>query len=145
MAGDVELNPGPIMTCLNIGHINARSLVNEEKFEEISSFIFQKNFELFAITETWLNNQISNDDLCIPGFHAIVRKDRPNTRGGGVALYITQSLAFKRRNDLENNNLELLWVEVKYINKPYYAEFVIERQITLCKMYQFFGIPYKVL
>ena len=113
MAGDVELNPGPIMTCLNIGHINARSLVNEEKFEEISSFIFQKNFELFAITETWLNNQISNDDLCIPGFHAIVRKDRPNTRGGGVALYITQSLAFKRRNDLENNNLELLWVEVK--------------------------------
>ena len=34
-------------------------------------------------------------------------------RGGGVALYATHSLAVKRRNDLENDDIEMLWVEIK--------------------------------
>jgi hypothetical protein len=42
MAGDIELNPGPKMSCLTIGHINARSLFNEEKFEEMSSLFWTR-------------------------------------------------------------------------------------------------------
>ena len=34
-------------------------------------------------------------------------------RGGGVAVYALQSLAVKKRYDLENNMLELLWIEIK--------------------------------
>jgi hypothetical protein len=42
MAGDIELNPGPKMSCLTIGHINARSLANEETFENISSLFWKR-------------------------------------------------------------------------------------------------------
>ena len=89
MAGDIELNPGPKMSCLTIGHINARSLANEEKFEEISSFILDKSFDLFAVSETWLDNKSSDESLHIPGYYSIIRKDRSGMSGGGVASYST--------------------------------------------------------
>ncbi|XP_028412551.1 uncharacterized protein LOC114535443 [Dendronephthya gigantea] len=72
-----------------------------------------KSFDLFAVSETWLHNNSSDEHLHIPGYYSIIRKDRSGMRGGGVALYIAQSLAFKRQNDLENIDLDLLWVEIK--------------------------------
>jgi hypothetical protein len=36
LSGDIETNSGPPQNLtLNVGHINARSLNNEEKFDEI--------------------------------------------------------------------------------------------------------------
>ena len=37
-------------------------------------------------------------------------------RGGGVALYACRQLAVKRRHDLESDNVELLWGEIKLQN-----------------------------
>ena len=113
LCGDVELNPGPSIESLLIGHINARSLCDENKFDEISMYITEKNFDLFAISESWLNDNSFVDFLGIPGFHPIFRKDRQQTRGGGVALFASDSLFIKRRSDLEFTDLEVLWVEIK--------------------------------
>jgi len=63
-------------------------------------------------SETWLNDRTSNDSLSIVGYHSIIRKDRIGARGGGVA-YVDDSLTVKRRNDLEFNDIEMLWVEIK--------------------------------
>jgi hypothetical protein len=54
-AGDIEQNPRPKRSQLNLGHINARSLAIEDKFDEISSYILNESFDLFAVSETWLN------------------------------------------------------------------------------------------
>jgi hypothetical protein len=113
IAGDIERNPGPKVGSLLVGHINARSIAIEDKFDEISSFILDKEFDIFAVSETWLNSKIPNDHLGISGYYPIFRKDRLNMRGGGVAVYALQSLAVRRRYDLENNMLELLWIEIK--------------------------------
>ena len=108
IAGDIELNPGPKTSYFTLGHINARSLVKDDKFDEISSFILDKKFDLFAISETWFDCKISNESYYISGYCPIVRKDRRNMRGGVVALYETQSLAVKRRNDLVEIKLHKL-------------------------------------
>ena len=39
-------------------------------------------------------------------------RNRPHGRGGGVAFYLADYLAFNRRLDLEIPALELLWSEV---------------------------------
>ena len=116
LSGDVELNPGPKDNFLSLGHINARSLNIEDKFDEISLFITSKEIDLFGISETWLNNNSLTDNTCIPGYHPLFRKDRQNSRGGGVALFASEFLNVKRRSDLENDDLELLWVEIEIYN-----------------------------
>ena len=112
LCGDVELNPGPKIESLSLGHINARSLNIEDKFEEISLYVLEKKIQLFGISETWLNDNSPVDQFCIPGY-SLVRKDRQNMQGGGVALYVSDFLIVKRRCDLENGELELLWIEIK--------------------------------
>ena len=72
LAGDVEVNPGPLRNLtLNIGHINARSLNVEDKFDEISTLVLDQNLDIFAVSETWLNHSIASDSLSIDGFLSI--------------------------------------------------------------------------
>ena len=103
MTGDIELNLGPKRSQLTLGHINARSFAIEDKFDEISSYILNESFDLFAVSETWLDKRTHSETLHISGYHSIIRKDRLYSRGGGVALYVKQAFAFKRRSDLEND------------------------------------------
>ena len=110
LANDVELNPGPFKS-LKFGHLNCRSLNNEDKFNELSFIVKDYNFHIFALTETWLNNNISSDNFKIPGFNPIIRLDREGRVGGGVALFAVDSLVVKRRHNLEIVGLEFLWVE----------------------------------
>ena len=101
MCSDIELNPGTNCSiALNVEHLNARSInisrsdsniVN--KFEEITSVIFRENFHIFAITETWLKESISNELYNLPGYYPLFRLDRSdNRRAGGVALYVVMNL-----------------------------------------------------
>lgn len=41
--------------------------------------------DIFAITETHLDNTVKGDDLLITGYHTPIRKDR--IRGGGAVLH----------------------------------------------------------
>ena len=50
--------------------------------------------------------------LSIINFNEPFRCDR-ETIAGGVAIYVKESVTCKRRHDLEINNLECIWVEIK--------------------------------
>lgn len=72
----------------------------------------QNQFHIFGLSETWLNSSVSNDSFCVPGYCPLVCLDRPHGKhGGGVAFYVSSSVGFKRRHDLEINELEVLWIE----------------------------------
>ena len=49
MSNDVELNPGPFF---KFGHLNARSLNRDDKFDEISELVKENGFDVFTVTET---------------------------------------------------------------------------------------------
>ena len=70
IAGDIELNPGPkgtpdlIENVLSIYHGNIRSLRN--KINYIANLI--EEFDIVFVTETHLNNQITDDEIAISGY-----------------------------------------------------------------------------
>lgn len=55
---------------------------------------------------------IGNDTILIENFLPPFRKDRSDRIGGGVAIYVRETLACKQRQDLEINGLEAKWVEI---------------------------------
>ena len=42
----------------------------------------------------------------------MLRKDR-NRHGGGIAVYVADWLKVTRRSDLEMDNIELIWLELR--------------------------------
>ena len=47
----------------------------------------------------------------VPGF-SIYRRDRVSRYGGGVLVFVNEELKLKRRDDLENLDLEVIWLQV---------------------------------
>ena len=97
---------------LSFLHCNARSLSkNYENFDMLLSSL-RFGCSVIGISETWLNTTSPNL-FTVEGYKEI-RKDRQNGRGGGLLLFISDSLSFKPRNDLsfQSESAECLCIEV---------------------------------
>ena len=93
---------------LHLIHINARSII--KKMSEIRILAEKTNPAILAITETWFDNSVPDKSVEIENYN-IIRKDRL-TRSGGVCMYIRSDLAYNRKNELENDDFEDLWLEL---------------------------------
>ena len=80
--GDIHPNPGPDTNFFSVMHLNIRSLIG--KIDLIHAEY--NTYDIICLSETWLNRDIPNKDIMIPGYHIPIRRDRL-TRGGGVAIY----------------------------------------------------------
>ena len=117
----VSPNPGPSYSNykpFSFCHLNARSILSHsQKIDEIRSILAHEcDYDVIAITETWLNNNTlaNEEDLFIQNYHTILRKDRSNNmRGGGVAVYVRDSVRITRLFDIEPVDLELMWLQLK--------------------------------
>ena len=98
----------PYDTQLSICHHNIQSLL--PKIDLLQYEI--QPFDVFIFSETWLNNDINSNELKIINFKDPFRCDR-DIRAGGVAIYVKENIACKRRSDLEINNPECVWIELK--------------------------------
>lgn len=95
---------------LTLSHLNVRSLL--PSFAAFRDLLLNKNYDVCCLSETWLDYNITNDHVRIPGY-SLVRRDR-GTRGGGVAIYIREYLHFKV---IEGSfNTEQLWLQIKLRN-----------------------------
>ena len=98
---------------LSIGHLNIYHLMN--KVPQLSVFMTQPEpFHIFGVTESRLNPSISDYLLSVPGF-SIMRRDPSLPLQTGVAAYVHDSVAdiTRRRQDLESDSVECLWLEVR--------------------------------
>ena len=77
------------------------------------------SFDVITMSETWLKeNNLLIQYVTIPGYiHAFNNRDK--IRGGGVGVYIKESIKFKRREDLEKRypTMEHLWIEIPGRNR----------------------------
>jgi len=116
VSGSVHPNPGPGQRVLHLAHMNVRSFCitdrHSSKWDEICAFISSHDFDVFAVSETWLNDKVLNDQLAILGFNSPLRKDRKDSRGGGVAIFIAEHLPFVRKSEYESDEFECVWVEI---------------------------------
>ena len=121
LSGDVHPNPGPTFqgnsTNISIVHNNICSLQNKRDNVEAEL----SNFDIIALSETWLYEEFPSDKISIKGYHQPVRLDRPsNTQyhHGGVAIYVKDHLYCKHRPDLNVPGLESVWIETKINQDP---------------------------
>jgi len=94
---------------LKICHLNIRSLL--PKIDEVKMLIKESNIDVLAISETWLSNIIPDSFVNIKGYN-LYRKDRLNTMGGGVAIFIKENITHTIPTNL-TNDMELIHVQIK--------------------------------
>ena len=85
----------------SFAHLNVRTIIN--KFDHFKILISRNPFDIICLNETFCDGSITDNDITLPTY-SIVRKDR-NRHGGGVAMYIRNSLTFIRREDLETDDV----------------------------------------
>ena len=76
---------------LKFCHLNVASLL--KNLDEIRLLLKENDIDVFALNETRLDDNVSDSEISIPGYN-IVRKDR-NRAGGGVAMYVKNSMDFQ--------------------------------------------------
>ena len=74
--------------------------------------LHMKSVDILAITETWLDNSWSDNELVITGYN-LFRRDRKASQGGGIIIYTHNSLSAERRSDLESELIEQISIEFK--------------------------------
>lgn len=121
MCGDVEKCPGPTghnlqdlfkHRGLKVFHQNIRGLY--KNMANLSTFLHtHKNTHIFSLSETHINNATPSQHIDISGYR-FVNKNRDVGSHGGVAAYIKDGIPFKRRTDLENSELECIWLEINF-------------------------------
>ena len=101
-----------------VASLNINSLLRHH--DELSNFLFEKGIHILALNETKLDSKICKDLLKIENYK-IERCDR-NREGGGIALYIKDSIKYHVRKDLPEKSLELLCIEVEPLKaRPFFV------------------------
>lgn len=91
---------------LKCAHLNVRSLVSH--FEYVKNAILLHDIDIMAMTETWLDDSISNNLLHIQGYN-IHRVDRLS-RGGGVGVYVKTNIKYDVFTT--NKHIEQIWMKI---------------------------------
>ena len=91
------------------------------KLNELKCFQIEKDLDIIAVNETWLNSCIP-DNFILDNFH-IFRKDR-SSRGGGVLIAVRNSI--KCSEKIVNNDFENIFVEI----------FINSKKFLICTLYK---------
>ena len=100
-----------VKNTFSVFHLNARSF--HKNFDSICDYLdlLSFRFSILGFTETWLHENSPSFEI---DCYKFLSNNRKNKAGGGVALYIHDSLEYILRNDLalDNNTCESLFIEI---------------------------------
>ena len=100
---------------LKVMHININGL--REKRDILLTEA--QEYDIVAVTETKLDSDVDPSKITMPGFHDPVRKDRAEDGGGGIVVYLKTDLIGTRRSDLECDDLESIWLDIRAGNNKF--------------------------
>ena len=94
-----------------VAHLNVNGLLS--KILDIRALLSSIKFDILAITESHLNDNISNNVINIAGYK-IARNDRKDGRkGGGSVIYFADHLDAYERYDINSHiSLEATWIDI---------------------------------
>ena len=109
---------------VNISAININSITAPDRLQELQHFVDNNDISILALSEIKVDSSIHPSLYTLTGFHTPVIKPRTR-KGGGVAVYIRNTIPFSQIALLNNEGFEALWVKVK----------VHKSTIILCSCY----------
>ena len=90
--------------------MNARSIINKKT--ELNNMVDDIKPHIIGITESWANDDITDAQLGLEGY-AMFRKDRIGRRGGGVLLFIKETIpAYELQLKEEADCNEAIWCKL---------------------------------
>ena len=99
------------MALLNINSLS-------KHIDELVVLMHGKPLDILAINESKLDQTDTNNSVALSGYN-LERRDR-DKHGGGVCVYLRNSINYNRRTDLEDSNLEMIVLEISKPNsKPF--------------------------
>ena len=131
LSGDIATNPGPATRISNlcrpfsVFYQNVRSLkstyysrnTKENKLSSFHDIVSTNQFDVIALTETWLDSSVSNHEL-LPSGYKISRRDRERKRGGGVVLAVKDSIKTEPFK-FTSSSLELVGIVIKSLSNSF--------------------------
>lgn len=90
---------------LNVGSLNSC-------FIKFTEFVYEYDFDVIALTETWISESAPSHLFTISGYN-FISVGRSGKRGGGVAFYVRDSIRIKiiDASFVHKNNVEHLWIQ----------------------------------
>ena len=121
LSGDIETNPGPVssnLELLSICHWNLNSIAAENfvKLPLLEAYVTANKFDIICLSETFLDSTFLNDDLRLSlNDYSLLRADHPSdTKKGGVCVFYKDhlpiSLKENERQKKKKNYLLLICV-----------------------------------
>ena len=52
---------------MSVVHLNARSVASRENFHLLKDMVINNKYDVFTISELWLDSTVCNADILIPG------------------------------------------------------------------------------
>ena len=136
---DIQQNPFPsppstTHSFLTFAHLNCHCLL--AYLDDVLLFIQNHSIDVMTLSETWLDDTVSDLEVCPPHYDLnIVRRDR-NRRGGSVAILFSSHVQFRSCFDLSDGNVESLWVELFPNSKHAVLLCCIYRSPSDCHLYR---------
>ena len=148
-SGDIHPLPGPetlensakinisskLKSKAKVAHLNVRSMKSREQFCLVKDTILLNDFDIFTISETWLDSTVDNASIEISGYQ-LFRQDRgPYKSGGGLCVYTKSSLKAIVLEDLSlvsDDGLQQLWLSVQCRK---------QKSFLICNVYRPPGTP----
>ena len=75
------------------------------------------NADAVCISESWLSPQIPDSAVAIPGYN-LFTNDRTSAPGGGVCIYLRQTIPCTRLSQCEQPDVESLWLSLRPHSLP---------------------------
>ena len=127
ICGDVQPCPGPGYSNRNIRELtsllhsrgikifpqNLRGLLGN--LAHVSALLRSSpSMDILTLSETHLEaqNELAEAARNMPGY-SFISRPRKSVIGGGVAAYIGDGIVWDQRHDLENDNIEAIWIEIR--------------------------------
>ena len=126
---DIELNPGPANCStknefkkstgnVKIAHLNVHSLKCREHFVLVKEAVLENKFDIFTISETWLNSSVSDLEIEIPGY-IIYRIDCQTKNSSGVCAYVSRNYRTEYLSNISlitASGFHQLWLKIHIRN-----------------------------
>ena len=98
-------------------HLNIRSLKN--KVTEVKNLIKQHNPHIFGLSECELkkvNQKFDETILKVPGYQTIFPKSWASLGQARVVMYVKKTLEFEHVVELENEEVQSIWIKAGFKN-----------------------------
>lgn len=88
--------------------------MKKSKFDEVCLNLLDGTFDIICLTETWTHQFLDNGLIQCNGYQ-LIRQDRfVKNRGGGLCIYLKDSIQFRMNaNSINDDDLELLSITVE--------------------------------